>query len=81
VTGGKYANPDTRIAIEYQGIFGARNTSHAGITGLKRDYRKWTEISLLGWYLILIDAESVETGEAIAWVERALKSGRELIGI
>lgn len=39
--------------------------------------RKWrfdfcTEASLLGWKLILITAESVNSGQAVAWIERAL---------
>lgn len=65
--------PAERIAVEYQGVFGGagRNASHASVAKLLRDYRKWTQASLLGWLLILIDAKSVETGEAHGWVELA----------
>jgi hypothetical protein len=68
-----YCWPEMMIAVEYQGIFGARNTSHASVGNLKRDYRKFTEASLRGWLLILIDADSVQTGDALAWVERAVR--------
>jgi hypothetical protein len=61
------------IIVEYQGIFGGPNASHASLAGLKRDYEKFTEASLLGYTLILITAESVNDGRAIAWVEQALK--------
>lgn len=72
-----YLLPEVQVGIEYNGIFGPRNSSHASVANLMRDYRKWTEASLRGWVIILIDAKSVETGEAVAWVERALKVGRE----
>lgn len=68
-----FAYVEQKIAIEYQGIYGAKNASHASIAGLMRDYRKFTELSLRGWTLILIDANSVRTKEALQWVERALK--------
>ena len=61
------------VIVEYQGIFGGANASHASLGGLKRDYEKFTEASLLGYVVILITAESVNDGRAVAWVERALK--------
>lgn len=71
--------PEQKIAVEYQGIFGKQNASHASLGGLMRDYRKFTEASLLGWTLILIDAESVNSGEAHGWVQRAFKLAQNAI--
>jgi hypothetical protein len=36
-----------------------------------RDCEKFTEASLAGWTLILITAESVDSGQAVEWVRRA----------
>lgn len=62
------------IIIEYQGIFGGANASHASLGGLKRDYEKFTEASLRGYIVILITAETVNDGRAVTWVERALRA-------
>ena len=64
------------VIVEYQGIYGGANASHASLAGLKRDYEKFTEASLLGYVVILITAETVNNGLAVEWVERALKARR-----
>ena len=70
-----YAYPDLRIAIEYQGgNFSRGKGGHSSVAGLMRDYEKFTEASLLGWTLILIDAASVRSGQAVEWVRRALQA-------
>ena len=64
-----------RVAIEYQGLNWKRdgeNSGHQSIAGLMNDCEKFTEASLLGWTLILVTAESVNSGQAIGWIERAL---------
>ncbi len=65
-----------KIIVEYQGIFGGANASHASLAGLKRDYEKFTEASLRGYVVILITAESVNDGRAVTWVERALATAK-----
>ena len=69
-----------KIACEYQGLnWAALNnpansqSGHQSIKGLINDCEKFTEASLAGWTLILITAESVNSGHAITWVERALR--------
>lgn len=64
--------PKYKIAIEYNGIFGAKNASHASVGKLMRDYRKVTEAQLHGWLVLLVDGASV-TKEALDWVERAFR--------
>lgn len=66
------------IAIEYQGgIYQMARTAHSTVRGLTRDYEKFTEGSLLGWRIILIDTSTVRSGKALQWVERALGIHRE----
>lgn len=74
--------PSQKVACEYQGLNWKRdgeNSGHQSITGLMNDCEKFTEASLAGWTLILITAESVNSGQAVEWVRRALNSldGRE----
>ncbi len=67
-----YAYPDLMIAVEYQGgNYGGGRGGHNSVSGLKRDYEKFTEAALLGWTLILIDASTVNSGMAVEWLERA----------
>lgn len=66
---------DQKVAVEYQGLNWKRdadNSGHQSIVGLMDDCEKFTEASLLGWTLILITAESVNNGQAVGWIERAL---------
>lgn len=68
-----FAYTDRKIAIEYQGGIFYSKQGHNSIKGLRRDYEKFTEGSLRGWVIILIDAETVRSGQAVLWVERALR--------
>lgn len=72
-----FAWPELKIAVEYQGINwqpkSDEKSGHQSISGLIRDCEKFTEASLAGWTLILITAESVNSGQAVGWIERALK--------
>ena len=72
-----FAWPEKMIAVEYQGINwqpkSDNKSGHQSISGLIRDCEKFTEASLAGWTLILITAESVNSGQAVGWIERALK--------
>lgn len=67
--------PSEMVACEYQGLNWKRdgeNSGHQSIAGLMNDCEKFSEASLMGWKLILITAESVNSGQAVAWIERAL---------
>lgn len=71
-----FAYPLLKIAIEYNGIFGGEgeDASHKAVAGLLRDMEKFTEASLHGWTLIIINAKTVQSGQAVAWVETALRN-------
>lgn len=63
--------PAQRIAIEYQGGIFHGLPAHSSVAGLRRDYEKFTEASLLGWTLLLVTAETARNGMALAWLLRA----------
>lgn len=73
-----YAWPDSLIACEYQGLAwkGEGVSGHQSVDGLRNDCEKFTEASLAGWRLILITAETVNSGQAAEWIRRAFE-GRE----
>ena len=64
-----------RIALEYQGIFihGGGKGGHQTISGMQRDMEKINESQLLGWMILLFDADSVRSGEALVVIKRALE--------
>lgn len=63
--------PALKIGLEYNGIHGGENVGHSCITNVMRDYEKAAEGQLLGWIILTVTAESVRTGKARVWVERA----------
>lgn len=69
-----FADPGPRrlIAVEYQGVM-HRQASHLSVSGAVRDHQKVTEGQLCGWLVIQCNAKSVESGECLAWVERAIE--------
>jgi len=62
-----------KIAVEYHGIFGAHKVGHQGMAALTRDYEKSNEANLLGWIYLVITAQTVQSGQALQWLESALK--------
>lgn len=78
-----FAWPEWKVAIEYQGgIFaGAKkgereewkqSASHRSLNGILRDQWKGNEAQVLGWVVILANAQTVVTGQVLEWAERAL---------
>lgn len=63
-----------RVAVEYMG-YGPGHTYRAGVD---RDYRKTSEGQLLGWIVILCNAESVDDGMCLRYVEQALEQRKGL---
>lgn len=74
-----YAWPDLLIACEYQGLAwkGEGVSGHQSVDGLRNDCEKFTEASLAGWTLILITAETVNSGQAVEWLRRALERRKQ----
>lgn len=68
-----FAYQSYRVAVEYQGaVFDAGQGGHHSVTGLTRDYEKFTEGQIRGWIVVMVTAQTVRNGQAVAWIERAL---------
>ncbi|MEO6390827.1 MAG: hypothetical protein ABIP75_03185 [Pyrinomonadaceae bacterium] len=69
------------VAIEFEGgMFekdGVAQTGHGSLTGLLRDQEKYNEAQLLGYIVIRVNAKTVGNGQALQWIERAVKRERE----
>lgn len=66
--------PDQRVCCEVQGgIFARQRSGHSTGAGIQRDAEKSTLIALAGWTLITVTSNHIESGQAIAWIEEALK--------
>lgn len=64
------ARPDRMVALEYAGI-GPGHTWHKEQA---RDHEKQSEAALCGWVLIVCDAELVNSGRCMEFVERAIET-------
>ena len=63
---------DKRVALEIEGggFVGGR---HVRGTGLESGCEKHSEAAARGWLVIRATGRQVESGQALAWVERALQ--------
>lgn len=66
-----FAYPDRKIAIECEGgaFSGGRHTRGAGF---EKDAEKYSEAAVRGWTVLRFTASQIESGAAVALVERAL---------
>lgn len=73
-----YRTPDFAticLALEINGgtyLQGARRGAHSRGSRQRKDYEKWSELSLMGWTLILVDTVDVRHGLHVERVLRAL---------
>lgn len=67
-----FAWPAERLALEVDGATwsGGRHTRGAGYA---EDCRKFAEAAILGWRVIRATSDHVRSGEALEWVERAMR--------
>lgn len=63
--------PQRRVALEVEGGIWTRGRHSRG-GGMKADAEKYNEAALLGWTVIRVCGDHVRSGEALAWIERAL---------
>lgn len=71
------AFPAEKLAVEVEGGSWVRGRHTTG-SGFEEDCRKYAEAAILGWRLIRVTGHLIESGEALAFIERALKRRREL---
>lgn len=67
-----FAWPAHMLAVEVDGgtYSGGRHTRGAGY---ERDCEKANEAVLRGWRVLRVTTQQVDSGEALAWIERALE--------
>lgn len=66
-----YAWPQRRVALEiHGGVF--KKSRHTTGVGFTKDKEKMNEAACLGWLVIEVTTDQLKSGEARAWVERAL---------
>lgn len=67
--------PELLVAWEVEGL-GRRGATgrHQQPKGLAADAEKYNEAALRGWLLIRTTTRQVESGQALAWLERALQA-------
>lgn len=69
-----FAWPGQMLAVEVEGgIFAAGR--HNRPLGMIADMEKYNAALLLGWRVLRVAAPHIKSGDALAWIERAL--GRE----
>ena len=66
-----FAWPDRMLLVEVEGAHwvGGRHTRGSGFDN---DCEKYNEAALGGWSVIRVTSTHIKSGEAVAWVERAL---------
>jgi hypothetical protein len=64
--------PRYKIALEVNGGTYMRGRHSRG-AGQRKDYEKWSEASLLGWLLILVDSKDVSKKVHIERIQRAME--------
>lgn len=69
------AYPSVRLAVEYEGlVWKGKGGRHQRAQGLIADAEKYAEALLLGWRVLRVTSKHVKSGQALAWVTRALET-------
>jgi hypothetical protein len=65
--------PELSIAVEVEGLThgGGR---HQRVVGYSNDCEKYNEAALLGWTLIRVTQLHIRSGEAVKWIDRAIRA-------
>lgn len=69
-----FAIPDSKIAIEYEGVFNPGNkvSRHTHVIGFSNDCEKYNEAALLGWKVLRFTALHLQNGVAFRQIEQIL---------
>ena len=66
-----FAWPHSLVAVEVEGGIWT-NGRHTRGAGFLADCEKYNEATLLGWRILRVTREHIESGQALRWIERAL---------
>lgn len=66
------AFPERKVAVELDGgVFSGGR--HARGAGIRSDCEKFSEAAALGWRVLRVLPEHVQSGQALTWLEKALR--------
>jgi very-short-patch-repair endonuclease len=67
------ANLTLKLAVECEGAGPGGLGRHQRPAGFEKDCEKYAELAIAGWRLIRVTGKQVKNGQALNWIERALK--------
>jgi very-short-patch-repair endonuclease len=67
-----FAWPELKFAVECEGGHWT-NGRHTRGAGFAADSEKYNEAMLDGWRVLRVVSEHIKSGQALAWIERAIK--------
>jgi hypothetical protein len=62
--------PSHKLAVEVEGIGGPRSR-HLSWVGFHADCEKYNTAVIMGWRVLRVTAQQVESGQAVEWLEQA----------
>lgn len=66
--------PSLMLALEIQGGEWHRGGAHGFGKGLQDDCERQCEAVILGWWIMTVTHSQVKSGQAHAWIERAIRA-------
>jgi len=66
-----FAFPDKKVLIEVQGAIWVKG-GHSTGTGISRDAEKLNLATLAGWRTLIVTADMIKDGRALAWIQEIL---------
>lgn len=72
-----FAWPVERLLVDVQGAIWVDHKGHNSGTGVTRDCTKLNLATLAGYRCLLVTGNQIDSGEALQWIERALKTVEE----
>ena len=71
-----FAFPDAKLMVEvHGGIWRAKGAHNTG-SAITRDAEKGAYAAGLGWRTFAVTGQQIDSGDALAWIDRALAWGR-----
>jgi very-short-patch-repair endonuclease len=67
------ANPLLKLAVECEGAGPGGLGRHQRPAGFEADCEKYAELAIAGWRLIRVTGKQIKSGQALQWIERAIK--------
>jgi len=67
-----YAWPEQRVIVEIEGATWT-NGRHSRGKGFEADCEKYNSLTVMGWRILRVTGEQVKNGQALNWLEAALK--------